>query len=209
MSEPLTLSQIYQRRIPINGKARSLPTLKKMVTEEQVPHVGLTQDNFKAKLYDIDTLTEVHKVYNEKKHGKEARSNEARNLVEEKLQEQIDRLKQDKILADLKIQEMQKDLIPSDEVKRFLQFRYEVENAILRRILFINAPIEITGLTIPQARKKLEDYYNSIQEVMKETLDLYQSDADLLNERVTNIIERFNNAILPTVTTTNNSGSIG
>lgn len=209
MSEPLTLSQINQRRIPINGKARSLPTLKKMVIEEQVPNVGLTQDNFKAKLYDVDTLTEAHKVYNEKKHGREALTKESKTLVEQKLQEQIDRLKQDKVLADLKIQEMQKDLIPSEEVKRFLQFRYEVENAILRRILFINAPIEITGLTIPQSRKKLEDYYNSIQEVMKETLDLYQADSDLLNERINNIIERFNNALLPKVTTEDNQGSIG
>lgn len=197
-----TINQIYTQRLLVGGKPRTAIFLKKMVAEEEVPDHGTMDNQWKSKLYKLSEVDAAYATYNQRVWG--GKDNDStnepsnRNLIQEKLKEQVDRLRQDKILADLKIEEMRKNLISADEIKKFLQFRYEIENAILRRILFINAPIELTGITIPQARIKCEDYYNSVQSVMRETLELYNVDGNILdNEVIKATLEKLNNAFLP------------
>jgi len=196
-----TLNQYYQQRIPINGKARQRPALVKVMDASNKSPVGYNNHN--AAIYSLEDVEDAFRTYEAnlkvtKAAGTKSTSN--RNLVEEKLKEQIDRLKQDKVLADLKIQEMQKDLVASKDVKEIYAFHMETMNAILRRVLLINAPTEIPGLSIPDAINRCKDYYNEIQKVMQESPELLQSNGeDILNERLKSIIDRFNNALLPPV----------
>lgn len=189
-----SLNRIYNERILIGGKPRNLVTLKKMVSEENVPHVD-TDAQYKTKLYDLDTLEVAWKKYDERMRGTHVSGKNNRKLVEEKLKEQIDRLRQDKVLADLKIEEMKKNLISAEEVAEYLQLRYGVENALLRRILFVNAPIELPGLEVVKARVKCEDYFNQIQDVMNETLTFWQQSHECVEslnvpEKIQSVIDK-------------------
>lgn len=189
-----SLNRIYNERISIGGKPRNLVTLKKMVSEENVPHVD-TDAQYKTKLYDLDTLEVAWKKYDERMRGTHVSGKNNRKLVEEKLKEQIDRLRQDKVLADLKIEEMKKNLISAEEVAEYLQLRYGVENALLRRILFVNAPIEVPGLEVVKARVKCEDYFNQIQDVMNETLTFWKQSHECVEslsipEKIQSVIDK-------------------
>lgn len=190
-----SLSRLFHDRIPIGGKARNLVTLKKMVLEESVPHVDTDYLHQNAKLYELSTLEEAWKKYDDRMRGTHNKGN--RKLGEEKLKEQIDRLRQDKVLADLKIEEMKKNLISAEEVAEYLQLRYGVENALLRRILFVNAPIELPGLEVVKARVKCEDYFNQIQDVMNETLAIWKQSHECVEdmevpEKVQAVIDKLN-----------------
>lgn len=200
MEEQLySLSEIYRNRIAIGGKPRTLVTLQKIAAEENVPCAP--QVGFRgAKLYKLEVFEEYYKKYEERIHGGKVTGKSNRKLIEEKLTEQIDRLRQDKILADLKIEEMKKNLIAAEEVANFLQLRYGVENALLRRILFVNAPIEVPGLEVVKARNKCEEYFLQIQDVLMETLKIWQETHSengefKVPENVQKVIDKLNDAM--------------
>ena len=203
MGELHTLSAIGLKRIPVNGKPRNLDTLKRMVAGQNVPHVDTTIRG--AKLYDLDILSaamiEHEKQVQANRHAGGVKAGSNRQLAEEKLKQQVELLQKTNKLKQLELSEKSKQLLSVEEVKKFLVFRYEAENAILRRIFSVNVPLDLPGLDIQAARSKCEDYYNTVQAAKRETLKLYDINIEevdkYLNEEFREIIDKLDNSLLP------------
>lgn len=159
----------------------------------------------KAVCYNINQVADALKKHCRKNEDNTPidSTNDSRKLKDQKIKEEIARLKQEKVRADLEIDELKRKLIDADEVREFLQLRFSLENALLRRILLINMPVEVTGVEIPKARKIAERYFNDIQQVMQETLILWQTknitkqDEIQMPPNIQLIIDRLNNHGLP------------
>lgn len=160
--------------IPINDRHVSIRKIRRVIATTQLPPTGTSPNGFPT--FGLDEFKTALKKYNKEKVNNDPTHNpELAKLKQAKLTEEIARLKQEKERADLEIAELKNYLIPAEDVKDYLLMRQGVENAILRRVLFVNAPVELTGLDIIKARTLCEDYFNMIQDVMSETLALWQS----------------------------------
>lgn len=194
MSQHLSLYNI-SRTISHPGGMPTYPTLCRLVNGYKLQPVA---QSTKSDLYDVG---QVCKMLDD--HYKSTNSNnETDTSVDGLSYGQIRTLKVSEEYTKLKLenQELRRTLISTRETKDFLTFRFGVENAILRRILFVNIPIEITGLSTSKARKRVEEYYNMIQEVMRETIQLYDAEyktdeSTIHNDTLQRIIKQLDDAI--------------
>ena len=181
----------------INGRHYSRGSIIKVINKLKMEPIGISDGKGRAPLYDLQLVAEALKANVMDKKPKGSVDHSSMNeLREAKIKEEINRLKQEKVRADLEISELKRRLIDADDVKQFLMLRFGTENALLRRILFVNAPVELTGVSIEKGRKICEDYFNAIQDVMNETLLLWQNrnlESDQpLPEKIQKVIERLN-----------------
>jgi hypothetical protein len=186
------------RTIPIGNGTHSYVKIKRVIEKMGIQPKGASQRG--AALYDLDELAEAIIEYDKTGRTEQLANPDYQELKTQEMKERIDRLKQEKVRADLEIAELKSKLIDSDEVRQFLLMRAGVETSLLRRILMVNAPVDIPGLTIPKARKKCEDYFNSIQDLMAQTLLLWQSrnvdnGKSEIPESIQNIINKVNDAV--------------
>jgi hypothetical protein len=179
----------------IKGTVYTRSTIQSAIAKADLKPEGVTANG--TIVYDLDKISAAIDSHNAGKLNKQTPSLNA--LREEKIKEEIGRLKQEKVRADLEIKELKSKLIDSEEVRQFLLLRFGTENALLRRILFVNAPVDLAGVEIPKARKICEDYFNSMQDVLSETLLLWQNkniDNDSsIPPQIQSVIDRLNKAL--------------
>lgn len=189
------------QKMQILGNVYTASTLNRAIAK-----AGLQPKTIQANgvmLYDFDEVVDTMKAYQQAKINKPSSNPSFNALKEEKIKEEIGRLKQEKVRADLEIKELKSKLIDSEEVRQFLLLRFGTENALLRRILFVNAPVDLAGVEIPKARKICEDYFNSMQDVLSETLLLWQNknlmddDDAVMPPAIQAVIDKLNKALEP------------
>lgn len=174
------LSASALSRITHWGETFTFRTVSRIIDSKKLIAKGTGKAG--SQLYDIEEFREACKEWIEKK--KNSVSPQAEGLTElriKKLLEDIEkskleqiRLTQEKERASIEIEELKRKMVDADKVYEFLKTRYAFENVLLRRILLVNAPVEVPGLEIVQARIKLEEYFNLIQDCMLETLNFWK-----------------------------------
>lgn len=184
----------------ILGEHYSYQCIRRLINKNGIKQAR--NDGFRgSKKYNIDDIEPIIRKFAAEKSNKPAPKDDINELKAEKINHEIERLKQEKERAYLEISKLKQTLIDASEVKDYLMLRYATENAILRQILLVNAPIELTGIDIPKARKICESYFNKIQIVMNETLLIWQQrnvdlDKDVeLPQRMRDIIQSLNDAV--------------
>lgn len=166
----------------IAGKYWSQQHLKRILVAKGVE--GKAGGDRRSKYYNLDEVKVAVEEWMAYK-GKELSTTKSANiskLKETKLLKEIEMLRANISKAEtatkistIQLDNLKKTSVPAEEVKEFLLLRYGIENAILRQILFVNAPIELMAMTdIAKARDKCEEYYNQIQDVLHETLLVWQ-----------------------------------
>jgi hypothetical protein len=185
--------------IEIGGQKYSRPHIKKVIEYGGV----LPVDRYgNSKIYKLTDVEEAFRKYRTeeatKKTSRYHADDEVADLRKQKLAKEVEVLSKDIQRRDLQIEQLKNTLIDKDEVRDFLVVHQGIENALLRRLLFVQLPIEIPGLTIPKAREKAESYYNTMMEALNKTLDLWNNKYDLANNinlehAIRNIVKAINN----------------
>lgn len=158
----------------IAGSYYSYATIRRVIAKAKIQSKGYGMKG--AECYDLQEITDALVKYARKVTRGTAGESSLTELKVKKLEEDIskskleqERLTQEKERAQLEIKELKRKLVDSEEVRQYLLMRYAVEMALLRRILFVNAPIELPGLDKVKARIKCEDYFNLCQDTFGDT----------------------------------------
>lgn len=162
--ETYTISQLARQGIPIGGKHRSYEFIQKLIRDYNIvsPREGIKGHPE----YRPSDLEDAYNLYNQ-----------VENAGEDEYQKQ----KLRKLLLENEYQELQnnllkKTLVSTQEVADFRKVELNLYCAIWRKILFTDVPIEITGLDIPKARTKCEQYYNRLMDQMQSCYQLFIKD---------------------------------
>jgi hypothetical protein len=121
--------------------------------------------------YKASTLESAITDYEQQKASSTSTRDE---LEERKLEKEIEKYDEQIKKHRYENEQLRNRLVDAQEVADFLSERRTVELAILRRALFIDMPIEVPGLTVPQAREKAEKYYNKIVEAYSTAEQLWE-----------------------------------
>lgn len=167
--------------IPYDGAIR-----KKNLINQVISWKGIKEyraDDGRVKLYNIEEVKEAmeewlsdHQPIPQPKSEKYAKLKETKLLKEiEMLKANITKADTSTRISEIELENLKRRSIEASEVRDYLLLRYGVENAIIRQILYVNAPVDLVGLSIPQARDKCEEYYHMIQDAMHDTLLLWQN----------------------------------
>lgn len=204
-----TASQLSQ--MDIDGKNYSYNLVKRIIER-----TGLKPGEVGARGkhgYDLEEFKKSVEAYGPIK-GKSSNSTSSKSLMElkeEKIKEEIHRLKQEKERADLEIEELKRTLTDTTRVKEFLLFRAGVELAIARRLFFIDIPVQLPGVSdAAKVRKITEGMFNQLQAVVEESITLWEREytagenketTDFIQQIVNKLNENFQAATTTTVTT--------
>lgn len=196
--ENYTLTELTIKEF--EGNYYGIKKLRRVISEMGVPVVNTSYNG--NKLYSLPDVAKAIVLYDQKHpRGSTAQSAVRNQLIEEKLKAEIKVLKQKQEFQNLEINSMKRNLIDSHEVRQFLLMYMGTLNALLRQILLVNAPIDLHGLdNIPQVRTKCEEYYNQLQEAMKQTGDLWEhrnniKTDNVLPEGLLKILQALNDAV--------------
>jgi len=188
----LTLKEMAGKSIA--GKTRLGAEVKRVIQEYGVAHI----DRFgPAKLYSLDDVEDAFRKYDSAEETVPVENDEMANLRKLKIAKEIEILTSDLVKKDLQIEQLRNTLIDKDDVRDYLIVRQGIENSLLRRILFVQLPIEIPGLSIAKAREKSEGYYNQIMDAMTKTTSTWKKkygseDNYKLEETIRKIVNNIN-----------------
>jgi hypothetical protein len=197
--ENFTLTELTTKEFA--GNYYGIKKLRRVISEMQVPVVNTSHNG--NKLYSLPAVALAIVEY-DKKHPRgstTAQSAERNRLIEEKLRQEIIVLKQKEQFQNLEINSMKRNLIDTNEVRQFLLMYMGTLNALLKQILLVNAPIDLHGLdNIPEVITKCEEYYNQLQEAMKQTGDMWKhrnniKTDNVLPEGLLKILQALNDAV--------------
>jgi membrane-associated HD superfamily phosphohydrolase len=170
-----TLNEYSTRRIPLCGSVHTYPYLQKVIAVTKLKETS--KSSRKTSQYSVSSIENAINDYNNLKtdaKGSQNYDNEARQaLRDEKLKEDTLLTKKKRETAELNLEVLRNNLLSREDIVAYLSTRMAIEGSILRQLLFTQIPIEITGLTIPNARKKTTEYYNKLMEVYAETIALF------------------------------------
>lgn len=170
-----TVSQFSRTRMKLCGHSRTYDYLTSVLFQFPISSVGKSPHN--ADLYSVqDMEVAIQKFIDNKPDGKGMNNTDGvdmQALRVEKLVQDTKLVRQKNEIARLEIESKRNNLLEREDMITYLSSRMAIEGAILRKILLTQAPVEVTGLTIPKARKLCTDYYNELMRMYKESLSIF------------------------------------
>jgi hypothetical protein len=193
MDEPTySISHFFRNRMPLNGTPRSYEFLNKVVKTMDVQPDGKSTRN--APEYKASTLESAITDYEQQKVEASSTRDE---LEERKLEKEIEKYDEQIKKHRYENEQLRNRLVDTQEVADFLAERRTVELALLRRLLFVDMPLDVPGTTVPQAREKGTVYYNKLVEAYNQASRLWEERYERVgveNNNLVSIIEQIEQA---------------